>query len=63
MNVHSSALTGQFHEDSEHPFAGSHLDTAEDFGALALALYAVLWTYDGWYVLYVHHACGGLLHT
>lgn len=56
INASSSALIGEFHEDSRYPFAGSHLSTAEDFGALALALYAVLWTYDGWYVLCVHHA-------
>ena len=56
MYACSSIPTGEFHEDSRYPFAGSHLDTAEDFGALALALYAVLWTYDGWYVSRVQHA-------
>ena len=36
--------------DVQTPFRGSHLSRAEDFGALALALYGSLWAYDAWCV-------------
>ena len=41
---------GHFSNDIHHPFRGSHIETASDIGGIVLALYSVLWAYEGWLV-------------
>lgn len=41
-----SLSLGTFPDDSHHPFSGS----TTNISSIALALYNVMWAYDGWYV-------------
>lgn len=52
MQFYDLFSVGQVPAGVHSPFDGSRLSNAGDFGALALALYASLWAYDGWYVIY-----------
>lgn len=40
----SLSLAGSFSEDAKHPFA----NTTTSASSIALALYGVMWAYDGW---------------
>ena len=46
-------LKGVFSDDIHHPFHGSHITSASEVGGIALALYSVLWAYEGWLATYV----------
>ena len=44
LNKLLHSLAGSFSEDAKHPFA----NTTTSLSSIALALYGVMWAYDGW---------------
>ena len=44
----ASVLIGNFSDGIKHPISGSSITSASSVGGLALALYSVLWAYEGW---------------